>query len=293
MRRRRRQEMGWPDFVFALHNNEDRGPRMLAPISKHTGQRLGDSLDRNSHPQRRIGLLSTLLPTSVTTGGGRLSKRRRRTRLTGLAAEMSSIVWRSLRLGLNLVLGLAVAGASAVSEELPVTETIVMVRHGEKPAGGLGQLDCQGLNRALALPAVIEKLFGRPDAIFAPDPAQSKEDYGRLYNYVRPLATIEPTAIVFGLPVDASIGVSNLDALRHNAVVVVAWEHAAIATLARLLVAEHGGDPSIVPDWQGDDFDSMYIVKLTQTGAGTAVTFDRRREGLDGQPTVCPGRAPQ
>jgi len=76
MHRRRRQEMGWPDFVFALHNNEDRGPRMLAPISKHTGQRLGDSLDRNSHPQRRIGLLSTLLPTPVTTGGGRLSKRR-------------------------------------------------------------------------------------------------------------------------------------------------------------------------------------------------------------------------
>src|SRR5215472_16819119 len=214
---------------------------------------------------------------------------------------MSSLVSCSQRIGLGIVLSLAVADSPVFGAELPVTETIVLVRHGEKPADGLGQLNCQGLNRALALPAVIGKLFGRPDAVFAPDPAQSKEDYGHLYNYVRPLATIEPTAIVFGLPVDASIGVSNLDALRHklespdyrNAVVVVAWEHAAIATLARLLVAEHGGDPSIVPDWRGDDFDSIYVVKLTQTGAGTAVTFDRRREGLDGQPTVCPGRAPQ
>ncbi|MGA7384116.1 MAG: hypothetical protein WBW81_05330 [Methylocella sp.] len=28
-------------------------------------------------------------------------------------------------------------------------ETIVLVRHGEKLGKGLGQLDCQGLNRAL------------------------------------------------------------------------------------------------------------------------------------------------
>ena len=34
-------------------------------------------------------------------------------------------------------------------------ETIVFVRHGEKPEAGLGQLNCQGLNRALALPSVI------------------------------------------------------------------------------------------------------------------------------------------
>jgi hypothetical protein len=207
----------------------------------------------------------------------------------------------SLRRWLNLVLGLGLAGSPVVSAELPVTETIVIIRHGEKPAEGLGQLNCQGLNRALALPAVIGKLFGRPDAIFAPDPSQSKEDYGHAYNYVRPLATIEPTAITFALPVDASVGVSNLDALRHklespvyrSAVVVVAWEHVAIAKLARLLVAEHGGDPTIVPDWQGDDFDSIYVVRLTQTGAGTAVAFEQSREGLDGLPTACPGQTPR
>jgi hypothetical protein len=207
----------------------------------------------------------------------------------------------SPRIWLNFVLGLGLVASPAARAELPVTETIVLIRHAEKPADGLGQLNCQGLNRALALPVVIEKLFGRPDAIFAPDPAQSKEDHGRPYNYVRPLATIEPTAIVFGLPVDAGIGFSDRDALRHklessdyrSAVVVVAWEHHEIEQLARHLVAAHGGNPASVPDWQDEDFDSIYVVKLTQTGAGTEVAFEQRREGLDGEPTACPGQTPR
>jgi len=28
---------GWPDFVFALHDQEEIGPRMLARIAKQTG----------------------------------------------------------------------------------------------------------------------------------------------------------------------------------------------------------------------------------------------------------------
>jgi predicted RNA binding protein YcfA (HicA-like mRNA interferase family) len=28
---------GWPDFVFAFHDAEEIGPRMLARIAKHTG----------------------------------------------------------------------------------------------------------------------------------------------------------------------------------------------------------------------------------------------------------------
>lgn len=28
---------GWPDFVFAFHDNEEIGPKMLARIAKHTG----------------------------------------------------------------------------------------------------------------------------------------------------------------------------------------------------------------------------------------------------------------
>ena len=147
-------------------------------------------------------------------------------------------------------------------------ETIVLLRHGEKPEGGLGQLNCQGLNRALALPQVIAKEFGKPDFIFAPDPSDQKKDDGNFYDYVRPLATIEPTAIKFGLPVNASIGVSHTDRLEatlekrryHNAVVVVAWEHNDIVTIARDLLAANGGDATRVPDeWPGDDFDSLGV----------------------------------
>jgi hypothetical protein len=181
-----------------------------------------------------------------------------------------------------------------------VTETIVLIRHGEKPALGLGQLDCQGLNRALALPAVIGKAFGKPDAIFAPDPAQTKEDHGHPYDYIRPLATIEPTAIAFGMPVDASIGVSNIEALEQKlstaeyrgALVLVAWEHKRIVDLARLLMSRQGGDPAAIPYWKDDDFDSIDVIRISRTDAGATASFEQRHEGLNGQATSCPGRVP-
>jgi predicted RNA binding protein YcfA (HicA-like mRNA interferase family) len=31
------QRTGWPDFVFAFHDDEEIGPKMLARIVKHTG----------------------------------------------------------------------------------------------------------------------------------------------------------------------------------------------------------------------------------------------------------------
>jgi predicted RNA binding protein YcfA (HicA-like mRNA interferase family) len=33
---------GWPDVVFAFHDNDEVGPRMLARIAKHTGLRPQD-----------------------------------------------------------------------------------------------------------------------------------------------------------------------------------------------------------------------------------------------------------
>ena len=177
-------------------------------------------------------------------------------------------------------------------------ETIVFIRHGEKPEAGLGQLNCQGLNRALALPAVVSNLFGKPDAIFAPNPAMQKTDDGKAYDYVRPLATVEPAAIAFGLPVDTSFGLSDTAGLqaalekklstRRNALILVAWEHKVIVALAKTLLANHGGDPAAVPKWHGDDFDSIYIVVLTATGGTVTATFERKQENLNGLPQTCP-----
>jgi hypothetical protein len=141
--------------------------------------------------------------------------------------------------------------ASAIGEQADgATATIVFVRHGEKPESGLGQLNCRGLNRALALAPIIAKSFGRPDAIFAPNPSHPKEDAGRLYDYIRPLATIEPTAIWFGLPVDVSLDFQDGKGLQaalenrrmsdHNVFVLVAWEHRQIAPIVRALLAAHG-----------------------------------------------------
>lgn len=36
------QRPGWPDFVFAFHDGEEIGPRMLARIAKHTGLTTND-----------------------------------------------------------------------------------------------------------------------------------------------------------------------------------------------------------------------------------------------------------
>jgi len=34
--------VGWPDFVFAFHDGEEIGPRMLARMARHTGLRPED-----------------------------------------------------------------------------------------------------------------------------------------------------------------------------------------------------------------------------------------------------------
>ncbi|HEV3425800.1 MAG TPA: histidine phosphatase family protein [Paraburkholderia sp.] len=175
-------------------------------------------------------------------------------------------------------------------------ETLVFVRHGEKPAEGFGQLSCKGLNRSLALPAVIAAKFGKPDAIFAPDPGQQKSDSGHSYYYVRPLATIEPTAIQFQMPVQTPYGFAQIDKLGsalvdpayRNKLVVVAWEHGLIEKLVRQMVGAHGGNAADVPRWHSDDFDSIYIVKLDWQGGSPRATFQHDRQGLDDRSADCP-----
>lgn len=194
------------------------------------------------------------------------------------------------------VICLVLAGPAARAAD-PQTQTIVLLRHGEKPPAGLGQLDCQGLNRALALPPVLARLFGRPAAIFAPNPAIKVRDEGGDFDYVRPLVTIEPTAIALGMPVDASIGFTDTDGLQrrlgeprfHNALVFVAWEHLRIVEITRSLLARHNGDAGVVPAWPEDDYDSINIVRIVRTGDRVRASFERAYEGLNGLPRNCPG----
>jgi len=36
------EKSGYPDFVFAFHDSEEIGPKMLAKVAKHTGLTPGD-----------------------------------------------------------------------------------------------------------------------------------------------------------------------------------------------------------------------------------------------------------
>jgi len=166
-------------------------------------------------------------------------------------------------------------------------ETIVCLRHGEKPPGGLGQLTCKGLNRALALPDVLLTKFGTPAYIFAPNPTEKVDGLGGYY-YVRPLATIEPTAILCGMPVNTKFGYLEITGLQqeldkskyHKATVFVAWEHVLEDQFVKNLVKAYGGDAAKVPGWPGSDYDSLFVVRITRNADATTVSFTHDHEGL-------------
>ena len=201
-----------------------------------------------------------------------------------------------VRAALGALVMLPMPAAADMTGQATRQETIVFLRHGEKPGNGLGQLNCQGLNRALALPAVLEAKFGKPAALFAPNPSKQKDDAGKPYDYIRPLATIEPSAIKFGLPVSVDYGFLEVDKLRtvleqpayRDATIVVAWEHKLIDVLVKEMMVAHGGDEDTVPKWDAKDFDGLYVLKLTWSGSNATIAFAQDHEGLDGQPAACP-----
>jgi hypothetical protein len=192
-----------------------------------------------------------------------------------------------------LALCLAVCATCALAD--PSVETIVCIRHGEKPKNGLGQLNCKGLNRALALPKVLLGKFGAPQFIFAPNPSE-KVDKGSKYNYVRPLATIEPTAIRCGLPVNTKFDFTDIQGLADElqkpayskATVFVAWEHGVLDEFAKQMVRSHGGDSNQVPAWPGSDFDTIFLLKISRDAGKETVAFSIDHENLNDLSADCP-----
>ena len=185
-----------------------------------------------------------------------------------------------------LVLGVTDASAE---------QTIVFFRHGEKPSAGLGQLTCQGLNRALALPDVLTSKFGRPQYLYAPNPSVKISDPGGSFFYVRPLATIEPTAIKLGISVNTNYGYTDINGLtdilirssKANATIFVSWEHSYLVRTVQNIMNRYGGGVA-VPAWTTGDYDSLYIVTVDYNGGTIHATFQRDRENLNGQSTTCP-----
>ncbi|WP_133128687.1 histidine phosphatase family protein [Legionella nagasakiensis] len=192
-----------------------------------------------------------------------------------------------------------------VQKKVVDIQTIVFIRHGEKPLpplSGEGQLTCKGLNRALKLPQTLNKKFGRPpNYIFAPNTAGSIEDGSDSPNsYVRPLATIEPTAIQYGLPVntsftfddDQSVVAELISSPYHNSLIFVAWEHNNIVTISRGIMTLLGADPTIIPDWPQNDFDSLYVLTIVWDAGNTSVSFSHQQQNITNHLSpVCLGPA--
>ena len=170
--------------------------------------------------------------------------------------------------------------------------TVIIVRHGEKTALGLGQLTCRGLNRSLALAPLLLSRYGKPVAIYAPNPSIKKVDKGVLYAYIRPLATIEPLAIRAGMPVNVDYGMEETTQLAQALLTregtqIVAWEHHLGEKLAKELLASLGGDPTLVPEWDDTDSDSIDIVNITGIGNDKHATFKHANQGLNNLSDDC------
>ena len=176
-------------------------------------------------------------------------------------------------------------------------QLIVVVRHGEKPPAGLGQLTCQGLQRALRLPAWLAENFPEPDAIFAPDPSVRATEIhgdGQRYDYVRPLVTIAPTAIALGMPVNTQLPFNDSGLLAdtllapayRDQVVYVAWEHLQIMNFAQVVLARFGSDAD-VPEWTNADYDTVFAFHIDWTG-DPAVRFEVKQQDHGELPKTCP-----
>lgn len=203
----------------------------------------------------------------------------------------------------ELAVLLATAGAllaapppAPAAETKRTIETLVLVRHGEKPKEGLGLLTCQGLNRALKLPAFFAANFPRPDFIFAPDPSVKATEIhgdGQRYDYVRPLLTIGPTAIRLGVPVNTQLPYNDpglladtlLEPQYHDATIYVAWEHLRIVEFAEILVKRFGSAAK-VPEWDNGNYDTVFV--FTIDWSARSLKFDVRSENLGPLAETCP-----
>jgi hypothetical protein len=206
--------------------------------------------------------------------------------------KQNNILERFFSVSIALACLFASLPCSAAQTSPANVETIVLIRHGEKPPTGLGQLTCRGLNRALALPTVLIGRYGTPDFIYAPNPSVQVNDRStNSYSYIRPLATIEPTAIRLGMPVNAQIGFDRIDLLQQallqpayaHSLIFVAWEHDKLREFAVQMLQTYGNNPAQVPLWPNSDYETIYIFHITRSGKDNTphATLEIQKENLE------------
>jgi hypothetical protein len=150
---------------------------------------------------------------------------------------------------------------------------VVIIRHGEKPKNG-DNLSCQGQNRALQLPAVLQQKINMPDYIYVP--ALKSDDSTK---HSRMFQTISPFAIKYNVPINSKYSADENDKIaksvfKKTGTVLMVWEHSAIQQLVSTL----GVDSP--PQWEDADFDSIWVISYHDNKA--KLTMDK--EGLSPSP---------
>ncbi|XBT42552.1 histidine phosphatase family protein [Pseudomonas viridiflava] len=198
-----------------------------------------------------------------------------------------------------LTVPLALEAVESRAQPVDGTQTLVFLRHAEKPGEGLGQLNCQGLNRALDLASVLPERFGKADYVFAANPSRHVEEGSKdeSYSYIRPLMTISPSAIRLGLPVNIDYGANDTDELAEellrdkyrNATVYTAWSHGYLPDLINAVAGKALGEERVITeDWSGDDFDTLYVLTLTWHDGKASLLSRNVRQGLNDGAHSCP-----
>ena len=147
---------------------------------------------------------------------------------------------------------------------------VVIIRHAEKPIKG-DNLNCQGLNRSLQLPAVLYSKFGIPDFTYVPSIGLDRNT-----RHSRMFQTIIPFAVKYDLTINSkftekdSAGIAS-DIRAQKGLVLVIWEHRAIPSLVRAL-----GVPDFQLVWDDNDYDSIWIVEIRKD----KTSFTKTKEGL-------------
>lgn len=167
---------------------------------------------------------------------------------------------------------------------------IMIVRHAERPEGGKGDptgvtlegltdaesLIVQGWQRAGALATLFDPFdndlrqgLAVPDVIFASDDHVHTGSDGKQQgsHSRRPKETVTPLAARLGLTIDTSCWLGNEAALvtaatASTGVVLIAWQHEAIPTIANLLVPPPTPIPADWPvpqHWPGKRYDVVWI----------------------------------
>ena len=157
-----------------------------------------------------------------------------------------------------------------VRAQQPTQLKVILIRHAEKPKKG-DNLTCQGINRSMQLPAVLNSRFGLPTAIYVPS-----MHFGDSTKHSRMFQTIVPFAAKYNLPISGKFHEDDTlelaQAIREKkGTVFVIWEHSRLPAIAHCL-----GIKDDTLDWPDDDYDSLWII----TYQGGAAKLERSSEGL-------------